>query len=249
MVDLHSHIIPGIDDGARTVEDALSLITQSVESGVTKIVATPHLNIGRFDNNIELIDESFQSLCAEVEKQGISVQLAYAAEVRICPEIIMLANSKRLPFVGKHQGNNLLLLEFPDSHIPPGSDKLVDWLLTNNITPLIAHPERNRELWQHPYLINEFVKKGCLLQLTASSLLGDFGDRSEHLAFHYLNEKQVHLIASDMHNMKRRPNRMLDAFNLIEEQYSREFAQTLCVENPEQVFSSNSTVQAFGELS
>lgn len=247
MIDLHSHILPGIDDGARDVNESLALIKQSVTTGVKKIIATPHINIGRFDNDLATIKRSFDALCCEVEKAQLQVELAFAAEVRICPEIMFLAKNKTLPFLGKHLKNEVLLLEFPDSHIPPGSDKLVAWLFAHNITPVIAHPERNRELWQHAYLINEFVKQGCLLQLTASSLLGNFGERSENLAHHYLQANQVYLIASDMHNVKRRPNRMSDAFQVIEKNYGIEKAISLFINNPETIFDSNQTARSFGE--
>jgi len=246
LIDFHSHILPGIDDGARSMEDSLGLIKQSVNSGVTKIIATPHINLGTFDNDLCSIQNAFHGLIHAVKKANLKVELAYAAEVRICPEIMPLTQSSQLPFLGKFNDNNVLLLEFPHSHILPGSDKLVNWLINNKITPMIPHPERNRELWKHPYLINDFINKGCLLQITAASLIGDFGRRSKSLAWQLLESEHVYAIASDMHNLKRRPNLMSEAYQLVASQYGRERAELLCVDNPDVIFSSNSSVISCG---
>ncbi|MDA7746953.1 capsule biosynthesis protein CapC [Psychromonas sp.] len=245
MIDLHSHILPGIDDGARTIEDSIALIQQSIENGVSKIMATPHSNIGTFDNDLSGIKQVFNELCLKISELDIKVELAFAAEVRICPEIMLLAKKQQLPFLGQYEGKNLLLLEFPDSHIPPGSEKFVSWLLAHNICPLIAHPERNRDLWQHPYLINEFVHLGCLLQITAASLLGSFGQKSQQLAWQYLDLDLVHLVASDMHNLKRRPNRMAEAYQVICDKFGTDKAKLLCIDNPDLIFSSNPSIQSF----
>jgi len=248
MFDLHTHILAAIDDGARTIGDSIDLIKQSVDNGVTHIMATPHLNIGTFDNSLSGIELVFRELCEKMETLDISVSLAFAAEVRICPEIIPLAKNKQLPFLGRYNGKDVLLLEFPDSHIPPGSEKLVDWLLRNNICPMIAHPERNRDLWQHPYLINEFVKQGCLLQITAASLVGSFGERSEKLAWQFIESDLVHVVASDMHNLKRRPNRLLEAYRLISYKIGQEIADKLCIDHPGAIFSSNRSNRLFKGL-
>lgn len=245
MIDLHSHILPGIDDGSRTLDESISLIEQSVKNGVSKILATPHLNIGTFDNQLDGITQVFNELCEVLKPLSINIEIAFAAEVRICPEIMLLAKTNQLPFLGKYEGKDLLLLEFPDSHIPPGSDKLVSWLLANNICPLIAHPERNRDLWQHPYLIDDFVEKGCLLQLTAASLLGSFGERSQTLAWQYLESDIVHVVASDMHNLKRRPNKMSEAHEAIAVKFDTEKADKLCILNPNDIFITNPSVQKF----
>ncbi|TEW56148.1 capsule biosynthesis protein CapC [Psychromonas sp. RZ22] len=248
MIDLHSHILAGIDDGARSIDDSIALISQSVDSGVNKIIATPHLNIGSFDNDLAGIEDVFHHLFNKIIELNITVELAFAAEVRICPEIILLAKNKQLPFLGKHKGQNLLLLEFPDSHIPPGSEKLVAWLFEHNICPIIAHPERNRDLWEHPNLIDDFIKQGCLLQITAASLLGGFGEKSQKLGWHYINLGLVHVVASDMHNLKRRPNRMLEAYKAITEKFDINKANKLCIDNPNSIFISNAFIKSFKEI-
>jgi len=247
MIDLHSHILAGIDDGATSLEDSLQLIEGSVNSGVFKILATPHIHLATFNNDLNTIKQAFNELTQGLQKLSsrsgpIKVSLAYAAEVRICPEIMMLAKSNELPFMGKWQGANLLLLEFPHSHIPPGSEKLIDWLITNNIVSMIAHPERNRDVWQSPELLSAFKQRGCLFQITAASLVGDFGARSKALAWQMIENNEVTVVASDMHNLKRRPSKMKQAFAAVRFRFGDEVAQKLFVETPSLIFNSNSTI-------
>ena len=260
MIDLHSHILAGIDDGAASLDDSLALIQGSVDSGVVKVLATPHIHLGTFDNDLKCIQQAFNKLTQHLASKNISptntastkissnkinsikVSLAYAAEVRICPEIMMLANTNSLPFMGKWEGDNLLLLEFPHSHIPPGSENLIDWLNKHNIRTMIAHPERNRDVWQCPEILSSFRERGCLFQVTAASLLGDFGPLSKALAWEMIENNQVTLIASDMHNLKRRPSKMKEAFLAIGAECGVKLAEQLLIDTPNLIFESNPTI-------
>jgi len=244
MIDLHSHILAGIDDGARSLVDSLQLIEGSTNSGVQKILATPHIHLGTFDNDLTTIKQAFNKLVSSVSESSSSqkLSLAYAAEVRICPEIMMLASTQQLPFMGKWQGYSLLLLEFPHSHIPPGSEKLVDWLLAHNIMPMIAHPERNRGVWESPELLAPFKERGCLFQVTAASIVGDFGERSKELVWDLLQKDEVTIVASDMHNVNRRPSKMKEAFSAVANQFGDECAKQLFVKTPNLIFESNPTI-------
>jgi len=244
MIDLHSHILAGVDDGAVSLADSLSLIEGSISNGVVKILATPHIHLGTFDNDIERISYAFNQLTSHIEQHPLTqkVSLAYAAEVRICPEIIMLATNNQLPFMGKWQGKDVLLLEFPHSHIPPGSEKLVDWLLAHNILPMIAHPERNRGVWETQDLLKPFIEQGCLFQVTAASLIGDFGDRPQNVAWKMMRSNQVSLVASDMHNLKRRPSKMQEAFLSVCDELGKEVAEQLFIDTPNIIFDSNPTL-------
>lgn len=244
MIDLHSHVLAGIDDGAASLADSVALIHNALENGVTQVLATPHIHFGVYDNDITTIATAFAALTAQLqqtERLAVDFCLAYAAEVRICPEIMILAKQNKLPFMGKWHGMDLLLLEFPSSQIPLGSEKLVDWLIQHNIKPMIAHPERNRDLWQFSELLRPFVRRGCLLQVTAGSLVGDFGERAEMLAWQLLKQNDVSVIASDMHSVSRRPCKMQQAYHAVESRCGADIAQQLFVNNPKQIFASNPT--------
>ncbi|MEH6453610.1 MAG: CpsB/CapC family capsule biosynthesis tyrosine phosphatase [Psychromonas sp.] len=243
MIDLHSHILPGLDDGASCLEDSLSLIRNSINDDVTHILATPHIHFGTFDNDMVSIKTAFNSLCEYIDNHGVSINLAYAAEIRISPEIIQLVEQKQIPFMGKYEGADIMLLEFPHSHILPGSEKLIDWLIKKNIKPMIAHPERNRDVWKYPEAMQPFIKRNCLLQITASSLLGDFGERSKKHAWSYIESGDATIVASDMHNLKRRPNKMKEAYNLVQKRFGLEVADSLFINTPQKIIETNPTLQ------
>ena len=129
MIDIHCHFLPGIDDGAKDMDEALALIKLAVKDGVTRIVLTPHLHLGRFDNTLSVIQPAFSALKTEVNRENIAVELAYAAEVRLDSEILTLLTNKQLPLYGNYSGQQFMLLEFPHSHIPAGSEMLVKFLI------------------------------------------------------------------------------------------------------------------------
>jgi protein-tyrosine phosphatase len=204
MVDLHCHLLPGIDDGPETLEDAIRLARHAVASGIEKSVVTPHILPDRYDNTLPGIREAAARFRAELAARRIPLELGYAAEVRIGPEVISLADEELLPTLGSVDGHRIVLLEFPDSHILPGSDKLVSWLLSRKIRPLIAHPERNKEVMRDVNTIAPFVQMGCWLQVTAGSVCGVFGPRCQERARQLLERGWVTALASDAHSMPAR---------------------------------------------
>ena len=205
MIDLHCHLLPGIDDGPGTVEESLEIARLAVSSGTRHIVATPHIRPGIFDNDIDGIQEAHKVFVRVLAENNIPLSLSVAAEVHICPEVVPMAKSGKLPFLGELDGFPVLLLEFPHGHIMPGSDKLVNWLLSEGIRPMIPHPERNREIISNPGKIVPFVSQGCLLQVTAGSVAGDFGREAQEVAALFLERGWVTALASDSHNVRHRP--------------------------------------------
>jgi len=238
MIDIHCHILPDIDDGAKDMAEALALITLAIEDGVSRIVVTPHLHFGRFDNTLSVIKSAFVSLETEVKKAGIDIPLAYAAEVRLDSEMLALIANKELPLYGNYDGKQFMLLEFPHSHIPAGSDILVKYLKKHNITPVIAHPERNRDLLDSPHKIKPFVRLGCWFQVTASSITGHFGDECQALALKYIEQDYIQIVASDAHNIKRRPPLLSKARIKVAELFGEEKAQQLFYDNPYNITAS-----------
>src|ERR1035437_2353068 len=204
MVDLHCHLFPGIDDGPQTLDDAIALARHAAASGIGKAIVTPHILPRRYDNTLSGIREAAVRFRAELNARKIPLEIGYAAEVRIGPEVMSLADEKTLPLLGSAEGYGIVLLEFPDSHILPGSDKLAAWLLSRKIRPMIAHPERNKEVMRNIDAIAPFVQMGCWLQLTAGSLTGVFGPRCRERSRQLLERGWVNILASDTHNMAAR---------------------------------------------
>jgi protein-tyrosine phosphatase len=200
MVDLHCHLFPGIDDGPDTLEDAVAMAKHAVASGITKAVVTPHILPGRYDNTLAGIREAARRFRADLHVRRIPLEIGFGAEVRIGPEVLALGELGTLPTLGTVDGYQVVLLEFPDSHLPPGSDKLVSMLLNRKIRPLIAHPERNKEVMRNVDRIGPFVQLGCWLQLTAGSICGVFGPQCQERSREMLERGWVTVLASDAHN-------------------------------------------------
>jgi protein-tyrosine phosphatase len=238
MIDIHCHILPGIDDGAKDMDEALALINLAVEDGVTQIVVTPHLHFGRFYNYLSVIQSSFIDLQQAVDEAKIQIELAYAAEVRLDSEILSLLANQQLPLYGRYNNQEFMLLEFPHSHIPAGSDILVKHLLKKNITPVIAHPERNRDLLKSPDKIKPFVRLGCWFQVTASSITGHFGEECQALALSYIEQGFIHIVASDAHNLKRRPPVLSEARSKITAIFGEDKVKQLFYDNPYNITTS-----------
>lgn len=223
MIDLHSHILPGIDDGARNLDIALGMAHQAVECGITHVVCTPHIHKGYFDNSLSGIRLSFKQFEQEVQEANLPLTLSFAAEVRVSEQIPIWARQGELPFLGTYNNKNVLLLEMPHSHVPQGIEVLVKWLLQQDIIPLVAHPERNRELLSEPHKFAWLKKTGCMFQLTAGALIGRFGDKVENFARFLMEEKAFDVVASDSHDLTRRPNDMGEAFAIVDK-FDSDFA-------------------------
>jgi protein-tyrosine phosphatase len=227
MIDVHCHLLPGIDDGAQNIDDAIALINTAVADGITHIVATPHIHPGRFDNNIATINSAYNKVAQWIKRTNTPIQLSTAAEVRISVELLSMLDNNAIPFVGQWQGYHVILLEMPHSHLLPGSDKLINLLLKNNIRPLIAHPERNKEVMAAPEKIQPFIDQGCILQVTAGSLVGRFGPKAQQVAQQLCKQKLVTIIATDAHNIKHRPPKLSEAYSLLSEQFGPQYSQQL----------------------
>ena len=235
MIDLHCHILPGIDDGAADMAESLALLRLAQQQGISHMLATPHLHAGRYSNTAASVAAALSALQQAATAAGIDITLAGAAEVRIGAEILPLIEQQQMPFIGRYQGNKVLLLELPHSHIPAGSDKLLAWLARHDITVMLAHPERNRDLLAAPDKIKSFIKAGCLFQLTAAALDGDMGADVKALAGQWLKQGLYHVIASDAHSVKRRPPKLQQAYQQSCLLVGEEQARQLCMLNPAQL--------------
>ena len=235
MYDLHNHLLPGIDDGAQNLESALELAQIAVNDGITHMVCTPHIHLGRYDNTVETIKAAYTKFTQALKEQNIPLTIAFGAEVRIGPEILQLATQQALPFIGKQDGMDVLLLEFPTNSIPLGSDKLINWLFKQNIKPMIAPPERNLVFQEHPERLDAFLKRGCLTQVTGGAFLGNFGISAQNLAIRLLEKSAINIVASDAHNSAYRPPVLSNAYSKVSELSSIEVANSLFTENPKTI--------------
>jgi protein-tyrosine phosphatase len=235
MIDLHCHLLPAIDDGPETLAQALELARLAAASGIRRSVVTPHIQPGCWDNDQAGIERAFLAFEAELEREAIPLELGMAAEVRVCAEIMSLLAQDRIPFLGEYRGKRVILLEFPHEQIPAGTDALVRWLMKRDILPMIAHPERNKAVIRDFSKIFPYVEMGCLFQVTAGALAGQFGERCEERALQFLEEGWITVVASDAHNVKHRPPNLGDGRDVVERVAGAEMARKLVVDNPSEI--------------
>ena len=244
MIDLHCHLLPGIDDGASNMGESLALADIAYANGIKKCIVTPHINPGRYDNDITTIRAAFTAFQQALQENNIPLQVGMAGEVRICPEIMGMIEQNRIPFLGSLDGYRIMLLEMPYNQIPLGSDKMVRWLLNRKIRPMIAHPERNGEIVRHLESIYPFIELGCLLQITASSIAGYFGPQLQQRAQQMLEMGWVSVIASDAHNQNHRPPDLESGRVAAAQIVGERAAWTMVHDTPEQITQEKFTENA-----
>jgi len=204
MIDIHCHLLPGIDDGPEELDESLAMARLAVANGITEAIVTPHFHAGRYKNTLDSVAEATRQFRQCLHEKDIALRLRMAAEIRIGPKFMTLVETQQVPWLGSLDGYRLVLLEFPHSHIPVGSDKLVNWCLQRRIRPVIPHPERNKDVIRNLEKITPFVKLGCLLQVTAGAVAGSFGPQAQRRACQLLERGWVSFLASDAHNTDHR---------------------------------------------
>jgi protein-tyrosine phosphatase len=215
MIDLHCHILPGVDDGARSLEESLSMAKQAVEDGIHSIVATPHTLNGIYLNRVREVTSKVAALQKTLSENHIELRLYAGADVHLCPRLLERIESGDACTIGN--GRKYLLLEFPSQAIPKAVRDEIFCLKLNGITPIITHSERNAVIQHNLDVLYELVSMGVLSQVTAMSLTGDFGMFVRHSAEMLLKHRLVHIIASDAHSPDNRPPVLSNAVELAAE--------------------------------
>lgn len=216
MIDLHCHILPGVDDGAQSLSDSLNMARMAVQQGITKIVATPHHLNNSYENSKQSIMDRVKELNEALRLEKIELVVLPGQEVRIHGEMLEGYEAEEILPVNH---TPYILVEFPSNHVPRYTEKLFYDLQMNGLIPVIVHPERNREILDTPDLLYRFIKKGALTQITAGSVCGDFGKKIRNFSLQLIEANQTHLIASDAHNITSRSFKMREAFEVIEKKY------------------------------
>jgi len=195
MIDIHCHILPKIDDGSASLEESLAMAEIAIEDGISAIVATPHIK-GEV-HSPQFLQQQVDDFNDILKKRGYPLQVLTGADVSamLPPQVLARYTIN---------GGNYFLLEFPHSHLPRNASELVFQILLSGLRPIITHPERNPSIIRDPELLFSLVDAGCLVQVTAGSLIGDFGADSRDCAAYLLRMGQVHFLASDAHSATHR---------------------------------------------
>jgi len=237
MIDIHSHILPGVDDGARDLEQSLSMLRMAVENGVQIQVLTPHIQPCRYKNTPDSLNKAFSDFMGHVQAENIPIELRISTEVRIGSEILGILQQDSFPWLGEWEGRKVFLLEFPQNCIPANSINLIHWLIKRNRLPMIVHPERNSEIQDNEEKLNPFIDSGCLVQITAGSLDSHFGEKAKATALSLIKKDVVTAIASDCHNLIHRPPNLQLGFQIVSSLIGKEKARELVFDNPEKILS------------
>jgi protein-tyrosine phosphatase len=234
LIDIHSHVLYGLDDGARTLEDSVAMVRLAAEHGTTDLVATPHANPNyRFDPQI------VQERLAEVAEASANVLRLHAG----CDFHLSYDNIQdAIAHPRKYTINQCryLMVEFSDLLIFANTPEIFSRLQDAGMTPVITHPERNGLLRQRIDQISAWVEGGACVQVTGQSVLGEFGRRAVEFSRALLDRQLVHFVASDAHDCEHRPPRLDLAHAWIKENYGEEWAEALCVANPKATLTGES---------
>lgn len=241
MIDLHAHILPGIDDGAKDMCMSAEMLEIAARDGITDMIVTPHFIHGDIDNTADKIKQQLVQLAAEAEHRNISVSLYPGSEVFICPEVPALLQEGKIQTLND---SRYVLIELPMAMVPEYTEDVLYEVRLLGYTPVIAHPERNMMMGRKPGILKELVEQGALAQVNATSITGLYGKRIERIAMKMIANGWVHFVCSDAHSCRGRAPILSRARERISRKYGKEKADRLFEANGRSVLS-NSEIQGW----
>ncbi len=234
MIDIHSHVLPDIDDGPKTWEQTMEMVQQAAEDGISEIAITHHvLSNLAYEREPEIL-EKFQELQARIERAGLEVKVHLGSEIYVQADMELTH-----PLSTYNNNGKYFLVEFPMPGIPRFVGERFFDLILDGMVPIIAHPERNATIIRNPERAFEFVQRGALLQLNASSLTGRHGAEVRDTASVLLNSNLVHFVATDAHNTTSRPMRLSPARQVVADGWGKARAQQLFETNPRKAIAGD----------
>nr|WP_263314158.1 CpsB/CapC family capsule biosynthesis tyrosine phosphatase [Mammaliicoccus sp. Marseille-Q6498] len=228
MIDIHNHVLIGVDDGPQVEEDAIGLLKQAKEQGITGVVVTPHHLHPRYKNDFKSVEQGIEKLKEIPEIAQLDIKLYPGQEIRITDEILDGIEQQQI-FGINH--SKYLLIELPSNSVPHYTKKLLYEIQTKGFIPVIAHPERNKAITNDINLLYELINGGALSQLTASSLTGELGKNIQKTSMNMIDHNLIHFIASDVHHVEKRPFGFGKLFNTPKLKNLNDDLQTLLNNN------------------
>ncbi|TRZ36822.1 tyrosine protein phosphatase [Niallia circulans] len=244
MIDIHCHILPGIDDGPSSVEESLLMAREAVKEGIHTIIATPHHRNNRYENIKEEVLKNVIKLNSELTNENIPLTILPGQENRIFGELLEDYQKGEILTLND---TDYLFIEFPTSSVPRYSERLLYDIQVKGLTPIIVHPERNKELLNNPKILYDIVKNGALTQVTAASIAGYFGKPVQKFSKQLIENNLTHFIASDAHNTNNRSFKLNEAFKIIDKDFGVDFVY-LFIENSEALIENKIVHKEIPEL-
>jgi len=233
MVDIHCHILPGLDDGALSLEEAVRMAAVAAEDGVRTIIATPHWDPDSRWPPREVILERTAQVADQLAQAGLPVRLLPGAELRFCPDLAARLSARELMTLA--DGGRFVLVEFPSDALPLDAARLLVELQGAGFVPILAHPERNRPLLADPRRMARLVGLGVRLQLDASAVLGWDGRRTQRVARRLIGAGHAHYVATDAHHAEPGTPRLGECARTLHRWGGMAAVQQLCVLGPEEI--------------
>lgn len=225
MIDLHCHLLPGVDDGSKDMDSSLKLAKSAVKDGITHALLTPHHMNGVYVNHKKDIIHATKIFQNELFKHHIPLVVFPGQEIRINGDLLQSLDDDDILFADT--SDKYLMLEFPDDDVPLYSNMMVYDMIQRGIIPIIVHPERNIKIMNHPNILFDLLNMGCLSQVTASSYVGVFGKKIEKFSEQLIESEQVYIFASDAHNLPGRNYEMTNAFLKLNNEFGNRYANRL----------------------
>ncbi|MGM0214804.1 tyrosine-protein phosphatase [Enterococcus sp. AZ109] len=225
MIDLHCHILPGMDDGPETVEESLAMARMAIRQGISHILCTPHHNNGRYINPADKIIPVVQNLQRELDQRGLALSLYEGQEVRLSGQMVEAIQRQEILFTDLD--NQYLLIEFPTMEVPAYAEQLFFQLIGQGHTPVIVHPERNAIFGNDPNRLLPFLDMGVLTQLTAPSIVGFFGKKIQKTAKIMLDHQLGFMVASDAHSVDQRGFYLMEAYQEITKEFGASYTNAM----------------------
>lgn len=229
MIDVHSHILFGLDDGADTLDTSVEMARMAVADGVTHMACTPHVLQGRYPNSSATILPAMRSLQTVLRALEIPLTLVPGADVHIGWDLPAKLARQEIPTLNR---SRYFLLEPPHQVVAPRLEEFARLLLDDGFIPIITHPERLRWVRRHYDVVRRLSALGCPLQLTADSLVGGFGPVAKEYAIRIVDDGMGCIVASDAHGLQRRTPLLSPAMRIVEARWGREAAEKMFVTNP-----------------
>lgn len=242
MIDIHAHVLPGVDDGSRDIYETIEMLTMAAEAGVTDMIATPHCNMqGTFDNyyNQQYI-ETFREVEKAIHNLRLPIHLYPGAEVFVTEDLPELIKKGKILTLN---GGDYMLLEFDFYDNVEFANEMLDKVCKMGIRPVIAHPERYFFVQQRPRTVYEWYEKGYVLQCNKGSFTGRFGKHCAKMANELLDRKLVSVIASDAHRSYHRTPVMTDAYEELAGVIDANYLELLFEENPRRILRDEPVIK------
>jgi protein-tyrosine phosphatase len=234
MVDIHHHLLFGLDDGAKDIETSIEMARMAANEGITHVVCTPHAN-GEYEFNPEVNQQKIADLRERLAAERIPLTLGLGCDFHLSYDNIQSALKDPVRY--SINGLGYLLVELPDFGLPKGLTETYYELQLAKSTPILTHPERNQTLQADSRRMIGWLRGGLLVQVTADSVLGKMGKRAEQMAHKFLENRWVNFLATDAHSLRGRPPRMREAHAIVARKYGQSYADLICIENPTAVFN------------